>query len=265
MASQTKTPPVFEIYLKGSGVRPEAIPLTTLSQILSAIQRLTAGPSVSHHEKEEEDVTALRLLNIKRGSTTLPMYVPAQDHAIDQLRIASRVIENPDTMGDNDYILKCMKDLSAASRFLGCPIVVRKPGKNGEVFAAFDENTYKNVTKDSFVSGTTSIVGKVERVGNATGARCELRVPIQDRMIFCKVRNIDLARKLGQLLYEEVVVHGEAMWLKTSWKIIKFEITGVTQPIKGSLDEALEALRNAGGDGWDRIDDPVAYIEEMTG
>lgn len=264
MAGHHTPPPVFEVYLRGDDVRPEDIPLATLSQILSAIQRLTMGPSVER-ASDEEDVMALRLLSIRRGSTTLPMYVPAQTQAIEQLRLVSRVIEDPVTIGDNDYILGCMKELSTASRLLGCPIILRKPGSKGELLASINEFTYKKITQIVFITGVTSIVGKVERVGNATGAKCGLHVPFQDRMIVCKVRNIHSARKLGQMLYQDVLVHGEAVRLKGSWKLVEFEITGVTLPLGKPLDEAFEALRDAGGDGWDKIDDPVAFIEEMTG
>ena len=264
MSGQHKTPSVFEVYLEGANVRPEAISLATLTQILSAIQRLTTGLCASA-SGNEEDATALRLLNIRGGSTTLPMYVPAQAHAIEQLKLASRIIENPDIIGDNDYIIGCMKDLSAASRLLGCPIVVRRPGKKGELLAVVNENTYRNITNTVYIRGVTSIVGKVERVGNATGARCGLHVPFQDRMIICRVHNLNLARRLGQMLYQDVLVHGEAVWLKGSWKLVEFEITGVTQPDKVPLDEAFEALRDAGGDGWDKIEDPIAFIQEMTG
>lgn len=36
-------------------------------------------------------------------------------------------------------------------------------------------------------------------------------------------------------------------------------------PVQGSLVEAIEALRNAGGDAWDEIDDPRAFLDEVTG
>jgi len=31
----------------------------------------------------------------------------------------------------------------------------------------------------------------------------------------------------------------------------------------GSIVEAMEALREAGGKAWDRIEDPMAYLEEI--
>jgi hypothetical protein len=261
----TQKTSVFEIHLKGSGVRPEDIPLKTLAQILSAVQRMTSGSDASRWDKAEEEENALRLLRINRGSTTLPIYVPAKDSAIHQLKYAQSVIESPESLGESDYLLGCLKDLSAASRVLECPIVVKRPGIHGEILTTINADTYNNITKSVFVHGTTSLVGRVERVGNATEAHCSLRTKSQDRMIYCKIGNIDLARQLGQLLYEEVQVHGEAMWIKSSWKIVDFKITEVVKRTKGTISEMIEALRKAGGDGWDDIDDPVAYIEEVTG
>src|SRR5262249_36925258 len=99
---------------------------------------------------------------------------------------------------------------------------------------------------------------------NATGAKCGLRVEFQDKMLFCDVSKDEVARQLGQYLYEQVVVSGHATWLRGSWKIWDFEITGVTKPKQLPFDQALESLRNAGGDGWDAIENPIKYLEQLT-
>ena len=70
---------------------------------------------------------------------------------------------------------------------------------------------------------------------------------------------------MGQRLYEEVVVHGEANWLKNTWRIFSFVVTGLSHPKQGSLADAFQELRNAGGDKWGQIADPELYLEEATG
>jgi hypothetical protein len=74
-----------------------------------------------------------------------------------------------------------------------------------------------------------------------------------------------VVRKLGQFLYEKVVVDGTARWLKNSWKVYSFTIKAVHKPKDGSIHEALKALHDAGGSGWDDVEDPKAYLEEASG
>ena len=83
--------------------------------------------------------------------------------------------------------------------------------------------------------------------------------------MFCKVSSKEISREMGKRLYEEVVVHGTALWLRASWRIFAFTVTGIAQPKQGSLTQAFEALRKAGGDKWGQIADPEAYLQEVTG
>jgi hypothetical protein len=130
--------------------------------------------------------------------------------------------------------------------------------------ARIEPGTYDRITTSLFIEGDTAITGKVERVGGATDIRCGLRVPFQSRMLFCGVAGTDVARKLGDKLYQIVAVRGTARWLKNSWRIVSFTIRDVYQPVSGSLPEAMDSLREAGGKGWDNIDDPEAYLQEVS-
>jgi hypothetical protein len=115
------------------------------------------------------------------------------------------------------------------------------------------------------IKGETAITGRVMRVGGATLRKCGLRIASQHRMLYCTVATNAVARKLGQKLYQEVAVQGHAHWLKTSWKIVRFLIKEVYQPKLGKADEAISALRAAGGKAWDEVDDPESFLEEVTG
>jgi hypothetical protein len=92
-----------------------------------------------------------------------------------------------------------------------------------------------------------------------------LRVSFQSRLLFCKVASQEVARQLGNYLYQEVAATGTARWLRNTWKVVGFTINSVYQPRPGSLAEAFQALHEAGGRGWDGLEDPQALLEEVTG
>jgi hypothetical protein len=218
-----------------------------------------------------EDVTVgtredgIGLLQVRRGSVAYQFSCPRPDPALAHLRETGQILERPESIGENEYILGPVEELSAVAKSLQCSIVLKEPGKDGPILAQIGGGSYSAVSDKLILSGETAITGKVERVGGATELKCGLRVPSQNRMLFCRVASAEVARKLGQKLYEEVAVYGTAYWLKTSWRIVGFNIQDVRQPRLGSAAETIEALRNAGGKGWDRVEDPEAFIEEVSG
>ncbi len=259
---KTKKPlPTFEVGFED--VYPEMIPLSVLSRVLSAVRRLASG--LEEHE-ETSAVTSeqeIGLLQVRRGSAVYQFKAPPQ--ALGYLRVAGQILERPETIGDRDYILSPVEELSAVAKSLRCPIVLREPGKEGVVLARIEAASYSTISRRLLISGESAITGKVVRVGGATENKCGLRIPDQSRMLICKVDSAEVARNLGQRLYEEIAAHGTATWLKTTWKIVGFTVKEVFQPKLKSLEETIESLRNAGGKSWDDIPDPAAFIGESGG
>ena len=134
----------------------------------------------------------------------------------------------------------------------------------GDVIATIGPITFSRFAEAAFVSGDTSVYGRIERVGGATEMRCGLRVPEQPgRMIICSVANRDLARQLGQYLYQHIVVSGKANWFRRDWKLLRMDITSFEPPKAGSILDALDRVHDAGGHAWDHIDDPKDFLAEQ--
>lgn len=264
-AMATRPPSILEIRFEGPGILPEKIPITSLARALSAVHRLAAGPEVAHVAGDALEEEPLRLLQVKRGSAVFSMGGQPAPVTLARLRETGKALEEPDSVGDRSYILSPIEDLSAIARALHCEIVLREPGEANGVVARIGPESYQKIARSILVSGETAFVGIVKRVGGATERRCALRVAFQRHLLYCRVESNELVRKLGQHLYEEVVVHGTAEWLKTSWQVMSFTITGMSQPKSGSLKEALEALREAGGKDWDGVDDPESFLEQVSG
>jgi len=266
MATPKRPPPTFEVEFDGPGIYPEYIPLGTLARALSAVQRLAVGAEIADgDEAEQEAESKVSLLQLRRGSAVCVFRSEVPELALANLQETGAVLERPETIGDRGYILSPVEELSAVARTLHSTIVVRKPGRDGAVLATIGPESYASMSQTVLTRGDAALSGKVVRVGGATERKCGLRIPGRTRMLICTVESADVARKLGQKLYEQVVVHGEATWLRTSWTVVGFKIREVYQPRLGEAEEMIQALRNAGGSAWDQIDDPEAYLEEVTG
>ena len=267
MSKAKKPAPDFEVLFDGKGVYPEVIPLGALTETLSAIRRLAAGGEAPDEDEEEGDADegSIRLLGVKRGSAVFQFFSPSAESDLEHFREAGRVMEAPEQLGENDYLLRPIELLSGIARRLNCSLVVRKASGSKAVLARIGPTSYEKISESLFLSGETAFTGRVERVGGATVRRCALRVPFQSRLLLCKVATEEVARQLGGKLYQEVAVAGEARWLRSNWKVVSFQISSIQQPESGSLLEAFQALHDAGGKGWNGVSDPKAHIEEVTG
>jgi hypothetical protein len=258
-----KPPPAFEVLFEGSGILPEKIPLSTLSRALSAVQRMAAGENPQLGEDEEDDV--LSLLGVKRGSARFECAATMPDRAIANLRLVGAVLDAPDQADAIAYAFSPIEDLSAIAKSLGCTITLRRAGERSAVLAKIEPDTFGKVARSLLLEGDTTITGRVVRAGGSTDMRAALRIPSQARLLYCKVKTPEAVRKLGERLYEYVVVAGKARWIRASWRVVSFEIHDVFQPQTGSLKDAFAAIRDAGGKEWDRIADPRRFLREVTG
>lgn len=270
MAKSKKPPAAFEVYFQRKGLYPEDIPLGNLTTALSAIRRLATGSEAPDEDEEEAETTlpedgSIRLLDVHRGSAAFRFVAPIATVSLEHLKEAGKVLVNPDTFAGEDFILRPVDLLSRIARSLNCSILVRSAGPDRAVFAQVEPDSYNRIAGRLFLTGETAVSGRVQRIGGATKNRCALRVSFQSRLLYCGVANEEVARQLGNYLYQDVTVRGKARWLRNTWRVLELKIESVSQPRTGSPVEAFQALRKAGGDGWDEIDDPEAFLEEVNG
>jgi hypothetical protein len=266
---KTKKPsPIFEAVFSGAGVYPEKIPLNKVSEALSAIQRLAAGVVLgAEDEDEEEGDSAVMLLDVTRTSSAVFRFVgPAPENAILRLKEAGKVLKDPESIGPkNEYVLRPVKDLSAIAKSLECTVTFRELNNGHHVLATIDAESYPRIAQTLLIHGTTTISGKVQRVGGATAMRCALRVPFQAHLLYCKVESEQVARKLGDCLYQRVSAHGLARWVKNTMRLFSFTIQEVTQTKPGTIADHLKSLWEAGLNDWEGVENPDEYLQEVRG
>ena len=128
-----------------------------------------------------------------------------------------------------------------------------------------EPDSYRTISTSLFVTGPSSIEGMVQGVTGATDMRCRLRVPFQNRLLYCSVASPETARKIGACMFNTVVASGNVTWMRASWKIVKMHITDIRQTAVGTLSEARRAIREAGGSDWDNVTDVDNYLEKTSG
>lgn len=268
----------FVVRLVGSDMKPWKVPLRTLARVMDAIQRLVEQTEAENPEDSASDSKVqpadsvlaasefLRLVGVRTASAGYVISAAHRGPTLKVLSATGRAIDAPEESEWTGPTLSSLKDLSEVARSLGVRIEIREPnsgGRLGDVIAKIRPETYDSISDSAFVRGDTSLYGTIERIGGASEARCAFRLPEETKLIYCGIDGIDLARKLGKFLYEDVSVFGEATWLRANWQIRSFKIRSFEEPKTGSIRDAMRDIWKSGGKAWDKIADPTDYISKL--
>lgn len=217
----------------------------------------------------ERTAGVLRLIQVRDSSASYAVASVDGQSALGIIAETAQSIASPEDSEWRSGTISSLKELSEIAKSLRCTIEFRRPAegrKYGDVIAKITPATFEAVAGSAFVTGHTSVYAKIERVGGATQMHCGIRLPNRPRkMVICRVVGEKLVRELGQFMYENVVVSGEATWIRHNWQLKHLVITSFDPPKKSTFEEVFKRVYEAGGDAWDRIPDPDRFIAEMRG
>jgi hypothetical protein len=275
--TSTKKPsPDFLIRLVGGNIKPWLVPTRTLSRVLGAVQRLVDQRDDLVDDEEEERTTpgaellqerTLKLLTVTSRSAGYAVAAQNTQPTLSLLRDTGTAIENPNTAEWHPATISSLDELSQIAKALGCVIELRSAAERGygDVLATIRPSTFADVHQRAFVFGHTSVCGRLERVGGATAMRCGIHVHERSRMLFCRVMSADLVRELGKHIYTDVVLSGQAVWYRFNNQLKSLAVSAFDPARTVSFSEIAREIRDSGGNAWDSIADPEAFIREMRG
>ena len=251
----------LDVVFTGDAISPETVPLRTAAEAIAQVQRIAYG-----EEEVEGGSEGMRLVRVDRGSAIYACAATDATFILDHLRSTFASIASRQFDSSFASRLRPLRELSLIARRLDCCIEVRDPDIDDGVVARIEPDTFDGLRDSLLVSARRTIAGNVQRVGGATGKRCALRVPFQSKLLYCSVGQEAVARRLGQLLYRDVVVTGDCTWYRENqFAILDFKITDLQMPDSTNMLEALDAIRSLAGDTWGDGGDPSDYLNRMTG
>lgn len=263
--STAKKRTTFNIKLSGPAVEPGMVPLRTLGRLLAAVQRLIdPDRDLVLPLRNQGEASKVHLMGVRKGSAIYRCTADSPEPVLQKLHLAGERIVSPDSHSLDSGFLGSIEELSEAAKSLGCVIEILDPSRRGlvSVLARIEPQTYSLVSASAFITGFTTVAAKIERVGGATEMHCGIRVSNQPRrMVICGITDESLVRKLGQYIYQDVLLEGHARWIRSSMELKRLDITGMRQMPGGSMLDCLERIRDAGGNAWDKIPD----ISEVLG
>jgi len=120
---------------------------------------------------------------------------------------------------------------------------------------------YVTPLQAALVYGETIVEGILLRVG---GKVPKLGLLVDDLGLLPCNATEDLAKQAGRLLYQRVVLEGQAAWDASTWSLVAFTAHAIVDYSPGPQQEALaELARLAGADAWSDWDDVQSLISEL--
>lgn len=101
----------------------------------------------------------------------------------------------------------------------------------------------------AFVRGTTTLYGKCVMVGGPRTPRVKMTL-LQGGSVELRASH-DIARQLGQRIFEVVGIRGEATWNAETWRIVEFTPFEVLDYEQAPVEKAFAELREVIGDAFD--------------
>ena len=255
----------FEVRLVGPDLSPDCMPLRALNEALSAVQDLASGRDPFEVRQVPPD-KGISVARIRSGSAVYSCVAPAPKEArINLSRIGQLLASAMGDGIDDDRLVAALgpiRILSEVAKAIDGQVEVALSKAASPLFS-IARDAYQRISGRLLLTGETTVVGRLQRVGGATRERCLLHIPGRTRGLYCSVAGEKLARRLGQHLYEDIAAAGTATWIHRSWRIYRFLVKDFSQPRLGNAREALEQLRNAGLNAWDAIPDPATFIQEL--
>jgi hypothetical protein len=265
----TKRPePTFIVRFVGEGIAPEMVPWRAVNEAISAAQDLASGRDPLEKRPVPAD-KSIRLLNVRRGSAQYSCISRDPAGARKNLRFVGKVLssDGEDTAHESELAkaISPIKRLSDVAKSMDCRLEIALAAKAHDPLFIIQQDAYTKLTQRLFLTGETTIIGTVKRVGGQTDMKCAMTIPGRRHLLYCSVQSDntrETIRQLGKQLYEQVAAHGTAVWIHRTWYIYKFTIHSFTQPRMGNVNKLITKLRDAGLNAWDKVADPDAIIEE---
>ncbi|MBA4029794.1 MAG: hypothetical protein C0478_02610 [Planctomyces sp.] len=209
--------------------------------------------------------SSIGLVDVKKGSAIYLCSARNPEQAIRNLSRVNYLISGEEddwetSTDDIEAILPAIRSLSEVSKSHGWKMEVSVPGQIRHPLFVISGHEYGDIEKRILMTGESSIYGRIERVGGASGMKCVLRVSNRKPLLYCSIKSREIAQELGKRLYESIHAKGTSQWIQGSGRLVSFEITSFTQPQFGKAHEAIAALRRAGLSAWDKVESPETVI-----
>ncbi len=250
----------FAIKISGEGLSPEEVSIGDLGKLLSSFDK-SIKSLIPKEEPEMAKDIVIGLIGIGTGSakltfkTKLPVVMLAWSSLTAVIRENNFHTLPPES-------IKPLKEIADLSKKKRCAVEFHNT--NGAISPAIiHPDTTIEIPSEKYIEVSTTIYGKVERVGGKKEPKALLSLP-KTGSLSCDVSE-EMAKKLAQRLYTWVGVAGQAKWNIDDDSIAAFQIESLTSYEDTPLSDAIQELAKITGELWKDEEDVIKAVAKLRG
>lgn len=236
-------------------IQPQQLRAHDLSEIISAYEDMLAAVVARQHPTLKPEHVTVGLVRVDEGSVALAFDAPLREYVFPAALDVVRAI----AIGRwADLPLRATRSLRKIVQF------VRQKELAVQFYTVYGvERASAVVTKDTEIPpavtlyGQTEIIAEVKRVGGKEPKA--MLETLQGGTLYCET-TAEIAKQLGNYLYQQVKVSGVAEWDFASLALTEFEIVAVLPYQRVAPTKAFAALRERFGTHFDQIEDPNEWV-----
>lgn len=243
----------LKLQINGDGVFPDTVDLGDLIDVLRHVRSAVRSTAVTFGAAPSE--LRLSLKSVNRGSVRLEL--AADDRTASCYDYVVRAVATEDA---STIPARAQESILALGR------KVKARGWNLEL-VGLEHRAAIRSDREPFsaliTSGATSLLVHLIRVGGEGERTATIKLPDGTKLT-ADVASETLAKQLGERLYSTFEAMGQADWMSTSHRLVRFRITGIGSYDQSAADPvaAIRELSRLAGDRWDGIN-PDDYVREL--
>jgi len=259
---------IIQVKLAGSDLSPLNVNARDVGRLITAVQDMLAA--IIAHENPDlglaENQVVIGLAEIREGSYLMGFATIYLAPALLAYRTITESIENGVFDNLPQRVIDALIDIRTITRIYGRPVEFLLQNGTSAKLAQIDRDT-KITNTPKVIKGGTTLYGRVTKVGGENPPRAKI-VFLDGTELNCHItqsNDYQVARELGQRLYDTVGIRGRAAWNVRDMSLIDFTIESVLPYRAKPIMDNLGALREAVGNYLEGVTDIDAYIHELRG
>lgn len=240
------TPEIFQFHI--DAFRPETIPMSRLAEYMAALAALYGNNELVHFDK------------MRTGSAVLQVKV--DEIASPKIGHRLKLVHSSNAPQDVTKAFISINNLLRADNAVG-----KIKREKGAVLLKFPGRETP-APKIYRVKETGALDGTVIRIG---GRDNTIPVWLQDRsgvIAYCEANKHMALELVSHYLGAPIRVTGQGDWIRDEdgqWKLERFKITDWNVLEDTPVEEILNAARNATGNHWNELENPIEELNKIRG
>lgn len=242
----------------GNNISPSIVRARDLAQVIIAYEAAIAATAAANTPGTKPEEFTIALVQIHDASVGLEFGAPLEQPV---LRAAHALLTNLNERAWGKLpgvVLSHIANIIKFAKQYECTALLETRYGEQTAKVVFASDTV--IPAPAILRGETELVGQVRRVGGDE-PKVAIRL-LHGDTLYCPTTE-EIAKQLGNYLYEQVQVAGIAVWDADTLNITEFVITEFVAHFDQSPSQAFRQIRERVGYVLERIDNVEAWVQDL--